>query len=132
MHCVLLYPFPLTPRSSRHTTPHHCSFCLAQHFKAEGPVLPIVPAIQGTEAYHNPLSTLSTSDARFDTVHLDIVGPLLHLKGLHICIDRFTRWPEAIPIPKIRAESVAEAFVRSQGLVPTTDRGHSNLHFGGS
>ena len=86
-----------------------------------------------------PLATFATPDARFDHVHIDLVGPLPPSNGcvyLLTCVDRFTRWPEAIPLTDGSADTVAKAFVQtwvSRIGVPstvTTDRGgqfESNL-----
>ena len=87
-----------------------------------------------------PIEPISASSDRFQTVHIDIVGPLppatlpnypypLPFHYLLTCIDRATRWSEAIPLTDTKASSVAIAFVSgwiSRFGVPlqcVTDRG---------
>ncbi len=90
---------------------------------------------QRAKVHHYPRAppgTFSTPDARFDHVHVDIVGPLPPSQGytyLLTCVDRFTRWPEAVFIQNIAAETVAQAFIATgvarfgTPSTVTTDRG---------
>nr|VZI08247.1 unnamed protein product [Spirometra erinaceieuropaei] len=86
-----------------------------------------------------PIGTFPGPGSRFSHVHLDIVGPLPLSNGcsyLLTCVDRFTRWPEAIPLPDIAAPTVVKAFLSRWVAIfgapstITTDRGaqfESNL-----
>jgi hypothetical protein len=80
----------------------------------------------------SPLVTRDPPDGRFCSLHVDLVGPLPESEGmryLFTVVDRFTRWPEAIPLPDSTAESCARALIRhwiSRFGVPddvTSDRG---------
>ncbi|XP_072115699.1 uncharacterized protein [Mobula birostris] len=51
---------------------------------------------------------------RFDHIHVDIVGPLPVSRGaryLLTIVDRFTRWPEAVPLTNTTSESCARALI---------------------
>ena len=53
---------------------------------------------------------------RFETLHLDIVGPLPMSEGksyILTMIDRKTRWPEAVPIANISASNVAKHLIQT-------------------
>ncbi|XP_017302025.1 uncharacterized protein LOC103515183 [Diaphorina citri] len=86
----------------------------------------------------SPLVHFLVPDERFAHVHIDIVGPLPSSKGytyLLTCIDRFTRWFEAIPLTDQSAEIVAQAFFNgwiSRFGTPVylvTDQGRNFLSF---
>lgn len=79
-----------------------------------------------------PIQTIPVPKDRFQHIHVDIVGPFPEAQGCRYiltAIDRTTRWPEAIPIPDMRAETVTTAFIANWVArfgIPatvTTDRG---------
>ena len=87
-----------------------------------------------------PVHSFELPSDRFQSVHIDLVGPLPPTKEssdmytkpykyLLTCIDRTTKWIEAIPLAEITASAVASAFLTgwiSRFGVPLhviTDRG---------
>ena len=88
-----------------------------------------LPEVQDPEVYKSSawlLGIFMMLEARFDNVHIDIVGPLPPSKGcmyLLTCINHFTRWPEPIPITSATAESVSQASQFGISSTVTTDHG---------
>ena len=59
--------------------------------------------------YHFPCTS------RFETVHLDLVGPLPIDNGYQYILtmmDRASRWPEAVPLRSTNTDTVADAFIK--------------------
>lgn len=53
------------------------------------------------------------SDQCFQHVDLDLIGPLPPCQNYRYClimIDRFSRWPEAIPLVKTSVETISTTF----------------------
>lgn len=90
---------------------------------------------QASKIHHHvrtPLVTRAQPEGRFCSLHVDLVGPLPESEGMRYIftvIDRFTRWPEAIPLPDSKTQTCARALIRhwiARFGVPddiTSDRG---------
>ena len=79
-----------------------------------------------------PIQQFKPAARRFDHVHIDLVGPLPESQGckyLLTVVDRFTRWPEALPIKDIETRTIARVYAQhwiARFGVPTlmtSDRG---------
>ena len=62
-----------------------------------------------------PVVVIPPASRRFGSIHVDLVGPLPLSDGcryLLTIVDRFTRWPEAIPLPDMASTTCCQAFIR--------------------
>ena len=63
----------------------------------------------------SPPGQFKISDGRFTNLHIDIVGPLPTANDYQYkltIIDRFIRWPVAVPLRDISAETISKSISR--------------------
>ncbi|VDN39915.1 unnamed protein product [Dibothriocephalus latus] len=61
-----------------------------------------------------PIGSFSNSDARFKYIHLNSVDPLpLSIGRFYLlnCVDGFSQWPGATPLPDVAASTVDKVFL---------------------
>lgn len=81
---------------------------------------------------HSPIEQYNLPSQRFQHINIDLIGPLPQSNQYKYCltiIDRYSRWPEAIPLEDIQADKVAQALVANWisrfgfQAITTTDQG---------
>ena len=61
-------------------------------------------ACQSSKFYRHTQALIRLpSDARFRSLHVDLAGPVSKRMAFLLIVSRFSRWPEAIPIPDPQA-----------------------------
>lgn len=56
-----------------------------------------------------PLQQFPATTERFSVIHIDLIGPLPVAEDFRYCltmIDRYTRWPEVVPLKSITADDI--------------------------
>ena len=59
---------------------------------------------------------MSTPSQKFCDVNLDLAGPLPESNNctyVLVIVDRFSRWPEAIPLPDSKTQTILDAFMHN-------------------
>lgn len=110
--------WPLSRRCTSYSTSHQPIFCVARYetwhthkWCKECHACQTSKIHRHTRA---PLVERPLPNSRFCSLHVDLAGPLptSHcMTYLFTFIDRFTRWPEAIPIPDAHASTCATALI---------------------
>ena len=63
----------------------------------------------------SPVQVIPPAKRRFGSIQVDLVGPLPDSDGcryLLTIVDRYTRWPEAYPLPDMMSATCAKVFIR--------------------
>ena len=84
---------------------------MARHPQTGGP---LGYGLHPLKVHRHIRSPLQTFRHRFDHIHVDVVGPLPPSNGftyLPTVVDRFTQWPEAIPLSNTTTHACAQALV---------------------
>ncbi|KAK3789151.1 hypothetical protein RRG08_001544 [Elysia crispata] len=128
-------PRPVLPTSWTHQVFNHThklshagvrptQKAIAQHFVWHGMRRDICkwckecPDCQPSKIHRHTRAKLTerlTPSDRSCSLHVDLVGPLPQSQGmtyLFTIIDRFTRWPEVVPLPDAHASTCASALLQ--------------------
>nr|VZI17986.1 unnamed protein product [Spirometra erinaceieuropaei] len=94
-----------------------------------GPVVSELPAQQGAASQQVPTMHVPQSRRTVQPCSSGCRRPSNGFTYVLICVDRYTRWAEAIPLPNVEAEIIVKAFVSrwvamfGAPSTVTTDRG---------